>query len=587
MVWSLRSALEGQAMVAFCMQGALGCSGHRQVEGFAQLASSCAPPRASSRARLCKAVCDAPNGFHSFRALAQAQQKTPSMFNRGEELAILTRRLSLEPTAVVVLTGPSDTGKSAILQELVSRLSSAADSASRKQVFLEIDCRAGHTTSPASFASHLAAAADSDGVVLGGEKLFGMLKQSGTKGKASIPGFSVETYAAALEATAPLDRVIRLLMNWLRSRQGPPYPVLIIDHASRLRDWQDERGLQVLLGFLMRITHQGLCHVVLGTSDSRLMHWLQQREIGPGRCVKMEVGNLTEDAIKEFVYGGNQQTQWPGMLQRVKVDPAVLQGFTLPEHLWDRAYQLLGGNAGCWKVAVSEAAADFAAHDLQQLEASWQRVFDAIWVEAKGFVKRPFGVAVIPPIGGERPCWTPQQWGEVLGAIADAPEPHHAVPYTALCALVGEEAVWSLLNYGYLTLRTPSALAQDLPPAVFDNEEAVVTASFQAALAYIKTKEWKARVSGCGQVHHWVAVLHSRLRSCSCLTCTCSIGLDMQICLCGVKSHSHLRSNFKAPHVRGSRRHLLPVSPDISQHKLHWCKRCCCCCLQAAVDPTP
>eukprot|EP00882_Tetradesmus_deserticola_P011183 GHRQ01011832.1.p1 GENE.GHRQ01011832.1~~GHRQ01011832.1.p1 ORF type:complete len:347 (+),score=45.81 GHRQ01011832.1:113-1153(+) len=303
---------------------------------------------------------------------AQAQQNTHSLFNRSEELAALTQKVSFRPKCITVLTGPSDGGKTAILQEVVRRLSSPAISTSKQQVFLTIDCREGYTTSPAGFAKHLAASAAD--VVVGDRSLLSILAQFGVRANDGTAGFSLEASIAPSEAATALDRIITLLMKWLRSWQGPPYPVLIIDEANRLKDWQDERALQVLLDFLVVITKQhGLCHVVLGTSDSFFTDWLEQRKVRHGHFIKMELGDLTEQAIKECVYGGSDQTSWPGMLERVKVDPAGLKAFTLPEALWSEAYGLLGGNIGAWQAAVSEAAEDFAAHDLEQLEASWQR----------------------------------------------------------------------------------------------------------------------------------------------------------------------------------------------------------------------
>lgn len=74
--------------------------------------------------------------------------------------------------------------------------------------------------------------------------------------------------------------------------------------------------------------------------------------------------------------------------------------------------------------------------------------------------------------------------------IADAPEPH-VVPYTEACDKIGEGALQSLLSYNYLTLRTRSTFARDLPPEAFVGEKDVVTATHQAALNYIMTKAWQ------------------------------------------------------------------------------------------------
>ena len=57
---------------------------------------------------------------------------------------------------------------------------------------------------------------------------------------------------------------------------GDPWPVIIIDEANRLTAWKDKESLEQLLAFFVYLTKQEqLAHVVLATSDSFLVEWLE------------------------------------------------------------------------------------------------------------------------------------------------------------------------------------------------------------------------------------------------------------------------------------------------------------------------
>lgn len=116
------------------------------------------------------------------------------------------------------------------------------------------------------------------------------------------------------------------------------------------------------------------------------------------------------------------------------------------------------------------------------------------WV-AQG-IRRAFDPIIISPGYNKVPQWTPQQWVEVLQAIKEAPPPYHAVSYDQLCDRVGAAAVNSLLDYNYITYRTRSALAKDLPQSVFDDlgVENVVVANAPDQLAYILAKKFDKEV---------------------------------------------------------------------------------------------
>ena len=57
---------------------------------------------------------------------------------------------------------------------------------------------------------------------------------------------------------------------------GDPWPVIIIDEANDMQEWEDAKALSTLLKFFVYLTKQEkLAHVVLATSDTFLTQWLQ------------------------------------------------------------------------------------------------------------------------------------------------------------------------------------------------------------------------------------------------------------------------------------------------------------------------
>jgi ATPase domain predominantly from Archaea len=61
-------------------------------------------------------------------------------------------------------------------------------------------------------------------------------------------------------------------------KPGDPWPVIVIDEANVLMDWEDKKSLKALLAFFVRVTKQEqLAHVVLATSDTFFLQWLEKR----------------------------------------------------------------------------------------------------------------------------------------------------------------------------------------------------------------------------------------------------------------------------------------------------------------------
>ena len=60
-------------------------------------------------------------------------------------------------------------------------------------------------------------------------------------------------------------------------KPGDPWPVIIIDEANALMDWEDKKSLKALLALFVRVTKQEqLAHVVLATSDTCFLQWLEK-----------------------------------------------------------------------------------------------------------------------------------------------------------------------------------------------------------------------------------------------------------------------------------------------------------------------
>ena len=72
------------------------------------------------------------------------------------------------------------------------------------------------------------------------------------------------------------DAYLKLVKDAKQKRkEGDPWPV-IIDEANALMEWKDAETLSALLKFFVYLTKQEqLAHVILATSDTFLMQWLE------------------------------------------------------------------------------------------------------------------------------------------------------------------------------------------------------------------------------------------------------------------------------------------------------------------------
>ena len=172
-----------------------------------------------------------------------------------------------------------------------------------------VDCRAGgaclasachhtgslntHTRTHAAPADYLSPAAFSVNLLkcmsndwqLDASELLRLIFPSSVKltGKAAGVEVSLDNVEQELQREPTSLQVIinaysRLVKEAKQKRApGDPWPIIIIDEANRLQEWEDTKALNTLLAFFVYLTKQEkLAHVVLATSDTFLSQWLQR-----------------------------------------------------------------------------------------------------------------------------------------------------------------------------------------------------------------------------------------------------------------------------------------------------------------------
>ena len=73
------------------------------------------------------------------------------------------------------------------------------------------------------------------------------------------------------------DAYVKLVKGAKENRKADdPWPVIIIDEANALMQWEDKKSLNALLACFVYLTKQEqLAHVILATSDTFLTQWLE------------------------------------------------------------------------------------------------------------------------------------------------------------------------------------------------------------------------------------------------------------------------------------------------------------------------
>ena len=114
------------------------------------------------------------------------------------------------------------------------------------------------------------------------------------------------------EDPAPLQKIMSAYLKLTteakaRRKEGDPWPVIIIDEANSLSEWEDKKTLRALLAFFVYLTkEEQLAHgepsgssnpllthlasldshaVILATSDTFLLQWLENGASAPNACL--------------------------------------------------------------------------------------------------------------------------------------------------------------------------------------------------------------------------------------------------------------------------------------------------------------
>ena len=137
--------------------------------------------------------------------------------------------------------------------------------------------------SPASFSVNLLKCMSNDWQQHASE-LFRLLVPSSARLAGSAAGIEVSLdylKRELMQEPTPLNTIIDAYSKFAKEAKqkrapGDPWPVIIIDEANRLTAWKDEESLEQLLAFFVYLTkEEQLAHVVLATSDTFLVEWLQ------------------------------------------------------------------------------------------------------------------------------------------------------------------------------------------------------------------------------------------------------------------------------------------------------------------------
>ena len=303
----------------------------------------------SVRARAARS-CTARLASHAACGLPQA------LYNRVREKRVLELRLDKEPTALLVLLGPPSCGKTGAPAPVAARflvfLSHSLASALLKELLRErtreprpfyVDCRARDYMSPGAFTENVlecirnawpvefVAFLEFFGVKVpdAAEVLRVPVKFSvaSPRNWGGPPTAGVEFSAGGAAAASSLQEFFDAFQVLAREAKeartaGEPWPVIIIDEANALMDWEDKKSLKSLLAFFVRVTKQEqLAHVVLATSDTFFLQWLEKSaSLRARECQRAPdaesptggvnkafrevavVGNLSEAEAREFFF---------------------------------------------------------------------------------------------------------------------------------------------------------------------------------------------------------------------------------------------------------------------------------------------
>jgi hypothetical protein len=225
---------------------------------------------------------------------------------------------------------------------------------------------------------------------------------------------------------------------------GKQFPVLFIDEASKLKHIPGEGGKEAartLLKWCVLNTKQlKRMHVVLASSDSFFLEWLDELNIGRHASV-YTVGDLSEESTAHFY--------------RELVNEILPDKLKLKVPGFKEVYRVLGGHMFHIDLFVSDFGITEGIKTLDSfspLRAAIARIKSALRVNQ-------FQIGEI-----EKPKWT----AEYLKALMERFASHPFVDYEEACLMMegrGEEMVKSLIRHNVLLYRHNKDFAFDFPHA--------------------------------------------------------------------------------------------------------------------------
>ncbi|KAG7673396.1 hypothetical protein KSW81_006609 [Nannochloris sp. 'desiccata'] len=244
--------------------------------------------------------------------------------------------------------------------------------------------------------------------------------------------------------------------------------------ANELRKWmqtpEEKKNLDGLLNFLKRICkEQNKAQVILATSESFMVTWLEKNGFTPDSRMDVVLGDVTGEEALRFVVGGKDSSGkvWPGQINAFEDIPP------LQKEDWVKVWAMCGGNIKLLRMCVSNAdvLGDWEKAVESVGDASAKNVDDA-WLYATSFSKG---------VGGEDRLWTSEDYQLAVGLIANA-APYYSVPQIVIAAelekderlfkqgrgdIAGIDVLLSMIEYNVLSVRPYSGMAKDIPREVF------------------------------------------------------------------------------------------------------------------------
>jgi len=312
-----------------------------------------------------------------------------ALYNRVREKRVLELRLAKKPTTLLVLLGPPSCGKTGAPSHLVWHvslcfLSHSLASALLTELLREctpeprpfyVDCRARDYMSPGAFTENVLECIRNDWPVefVAFLELFGIkvpdaaevlrvpvkFSVASPRNWGGPPTAGVEFSAGGAAAASSLQeffdafQVLALKAKEAR-KAGDPWPVIIIDEANALMDWEDKKSLKSLLAFFVRVTKQEqLAHVVLATSDTFFLQWLEKsaslraRDCHRAPDAENPTGGVNK-AFREVAVVGNLSEAEAREFFFEHVLPALTPQLACGEAEWRQVYEVRAQWAVFW-----------------------------------------------------------------------------------------------------------------------------------------------------------------------------------------------------------------------------------------------